>query len=94
MASEQSPRPFHTLLIPSSAAETSTGAPRAREAPDEVLPSLSRTHGIKEILLRLKVKTAARVSRWAIWKVLLRDEKRDFMKKVILDRSNKTGILQ
>lgn len=56
-------------------------APRAPEAPDEVLTSLSRTHGIKKILLLLKVKTAAQVSRQTNWKVLLRDEKCDLIKK-------------
>lgn len=56
-------------------------APRAPEAPDEVLTSLSRTHGIKKILLLLKVKTAAQVSRQTNWKVLLQDEKCDLIKK-------------
>ena len=56
-------------------------APRAPEAPDEVLTSLSRTHGIKKILLLLKVKTAAQVSRQTNWKVLLWDEKCDLIKK-------------
>lgn len=60
------------------------GAMRAPEAPDEVLTSLSRTHGIKKILLLLKVKTAPQVSRRTNWKVLLQDEKCDFMKKVPL----------
>eukprot|EP00064_Thunnus_orientalis_P019346 superscaffoldBa00004799_g19463 len=39
------------------------GAPRAPEAPDEVLTSLSRTHRIKKkILLLLVVETAARAA--------------------------------